>query len=66
MKLFKMTIVNSIGFDRALVACQMAYGCIATKKRTLIWLVSFETGDYEVIRECLEEEGSKYRGTWRL
>jgi len=66
MKLIKMTIVNSEEFERALIACEMAFGCIAQKKRTLIWFVTFEKGDAEVIRDCLEETGSKYRGLWHF
>lgn len=66
MKLIKMTIINSEEFERALVACRMAFGCITIKKRTLIWFVTFEEGDAAVIRDCLEEVGSKYRGTWHF
>jgi len=66
MKLFKMTIIQSVEFNKAVTACQMAFGIIAIRKKTLIWIVSFEEGDYEVIRETLEEYGSKYRGIWHL
>ena len=65
MKLFKMSIVQSIEFERTLTACQMAYGFVASRKKTLVWIATFEQGDYEIIRECLEEVGSKYKGTWR-
>lgn len=65
MKLFKMTFLQDESFAHAVMACQMAYGCLAIKKRTLVWFVAFKEGDYEIIRDCLEEMGSKYKGTWR-
>ena len=66
MKLFKMTIVKSNDFEAAVTACQMAFGMIVARKRTLIWIASFEKGDYEVIRDTLEDSGSEYRGTWHF
>lgn len=66
MKLFKMSIIQSQEFEHALIACQMAFGFIAERKRTLVWIATFEQGDYEIIRECLEETGSHYRGVWHM
>lgn len=66
MKFIKMTIVESNEFERALISCIMAFGCIAEKKRTLVWFTTFREGDAEIIRNCLEEVGSKYRGTWHF
>ena len=66
MKLFKMSIVKTEEFEKAFNACQMAFGCISIRKKTLIWIVSFEVGDYEIIRETLEEVGSVYKGNWHM
>lgn len=66
MKLFKMTFVDSKDFERAYSACAMAFGFLAVKKKTLIWFICFEPGDYEVVRETLESVGSIYRGVWHM
>lgn len=66
MKLFKMTIVQSEEFEQNFIACQMAFGFVCTHKRKLVWIATFEEGDYEVVRETLEYCGSEYRGTWHM
>ena len=66
MKMFKMTIVRTPEFENAFTACQMAFGIANMRKRTLVWIVTFEAGDYEVVRETLEAAGSVYKGVWHM
>lgn len=59
----KMRIIKSAEFDAALSQCQMSFGCLVQRKRTLVWLVCFN-GDEGIIRATLEDAGSKYAGKW--
>ena len=64
MPWIKMRVVKSVEFDKAWMACQLAFGCFGTIKRTLIWICAFSEEDCQIIRETLEEVGSVYRGHW--
>ena len=66
MKLFQMSIVDTPDFNLAVTKCQMAFGIIVARKRTRIWIATFEEGDDLIVRETLEEIGSKYKGKWRI
>lgn len=62
----KMKIVNTKEFDKALIACIHAFGCMVERKRTLIHIIYFFEGDDRVIRNALEDAGSKYCGRYEL
>lgn len=62
----KMRMVNSTEFEKALTACVMAFGCMIERKRTLVHIIVFYEEDIAVIRETLEEVGSKYAGRYDL
>lgn len=62
----KMRLVNSTDFEQALTACQMAFGCLVVRKRTLVHIVVFDNSDVLVIRDTLEEVGSHYAGRYFL
>lgn len=62
----KMRIVNTKEFDKALRACVLAFGCMVERKRTLVHIIYFFEGDGGVIRDTLEEAGSKYCGKYEL
>ena len=66
MSFIKMRIVNSAEFDDALIKCQMAFGFISIRKKTLVWLACFDELDAIITREQLEIVGSKYAGRWSL
>lgn len=65
MKLIKMRIVTSADFSHACQCLQMALGCLLIHKKTLVWIVAFNEGDADLIKDTLIEVGSKYAGTWR-
>lgn len=62
----KMRIVNSIEFDTALKGCIMAFGCMVERKRTLVHIIVFYEEDIIVIRDALEDAGSRYAGRYEL
>lgn len=62
----KMRIVNSIEFDKALTNLVMAFGCMVERKRTLVHIIFFYKEDAEIIRDTLEDAGSKYAGKYEL
>jgi len=59
---FQMSMVKSRDFDRACLACQMAFGCIMYRENGHLEITSFESGDMEIIRDTLSEAGSVYLG----
>ena len=62
----KMRIVNTKEFDKALTACIHAFGCIVERKRTLVHIFYFFEGDDGIIRDTLEDAGSKYCGRYKV
>lgn len=62
----KMRIVNSVEFDKALTGLVMAFGCMVERKRTLVHIIFFYEEDAAVIRDTLEDAGSKYAGRYEL
>ena len=62
----KMRIVNSIYFEKALAGCVRAFGCMVERKRTLVHIIVFYAEDIIVIRDALEDAGSKYAGQYEL
>ncbi len=40
----KMRIVNTKEFDKALIACIHAFGCMVERKRTLVHIIYFFEG----------------------
>ena len=65
MALFKMTIgTNTI--EKALTACQMAFGCIVERVDNIANIVAFAQDEGEIIRETMEEAGSVYAGVWSI
>ena len=66
MQFIKMRIIQSADFEQTLHACQKAFGCVLTRKRVNVWIVTFEEGDDLIIRDELIAVGSKYAGRWRL
>lgn len=66
MSCFRMSVVKSDHFDRALSACQMSFGCIYEHGSQSLGVVAFESGDMEVIIDTLKEAGSVYLGEWKL
>lgn len=65
MELIKMSVVKSKEYKIAFNACQMSFGFVCEEREDTVYLACFEDGDAEVIRETLEEVGSKYEGTWQ-
>lgn len=64
MAFLRMSIVQSKEFDKACIACQMAFGCIMTKEANEILIAAFNTEDGAVILDTLTEVGSAYKGEW--
>jgi len=64
MPWIKMRIVNSVEFEKAWSACQMAFGCYGFRKRTRLWICTFGEDDCQIVRATLEETGSVYCGRW--
>lgn len=62
----KMRIVNSREFENALSGCVRAFGCMVERKRTLVHIIVFYEEDIIVIRDALEDAGSKYAGRYTL
>lgn len=62
----KMRIVETKEFERGLMACVLAFGCMVERKRTLVHIIVFYADDIPVIRETLEECGSRYAGRYEL
>ena len=62
----KMKIVNSIYFEQALSGCVRAFGCMVERKRTLVHIIVFYEEDIAIIRDTLEDAGSKYAGRYEL
>ena len=55
---FTMTLVKSKEFEKACDACQMAFGCLYSRKENKLLIVTFSPGDMEVILDTLMETGS--------
>lgn len=62
----KMRIVNTKEFDKTLIACIHAFGCMVERKRTLVHIIYFFEGDDGIIRNTLENVSSKYCGRYEL
>ena len=62
----KMRIVNSREFDQTVTGLVCAFGCIAERKRTLIWIWVFDSSELEIIRSELEAVGSCYAGVVKI
>lgn len=62
----KMRFVNSVYFEQALTSCVLAFGCMVERKRTLVHIIVFYEEDIAVIRDTLEDAGSKYAGRYEL
>jgi len=61
-----MRIVHNEEFNSALKALALALGCMVEYKRTLVHIYYFFEDDFSLIRDTLEEVGSKYAGKYEL
>ena len=65
MAFFKMT-TGTKAIEKAIIACQMAFGCIVERVDGIANIAAFGQDDGEIIRETLEEAGSIFAGIWNI
>ena len=62
MSLMQMT-ANTNAIKRAILACQMAFGCLVEYTGDSVKIAAFGD-DGDCIRDTLEDAGSEYIGNW--
>ena len=63
MAFFKMT-TGTNAIEKAITACQMAFGCIVERADGIVNIAAFGQDDGEIIRDTLEDAGSIFAGVW--
>lgn len=59
MSIFRMT-AGTREIERAITACQMAFGCLVGYVGMCVTIVTFEAGDADCIVDTLQEAGSVF------